>query len=229
VVGLALVATPASAITTHPFLRAMDGSGMPDGGFTAAARVAVDQESGEVYVVNLTNLPAGTGAVEVFDSSGTFQREIKGEGTPAGSFAFSRTGTSGVAVDASGGPLDGDVYVADTRNNVVDVLNSDGYERQLAGLIAPTGVVVDQNGHVWVAESGDGEDANGMVHEFDEAGNLLQSWPTGYFSIADIAVDSTSRVYLVNGRHGGLPLDRRRGRRDVHHRRCHGHRHRLGR
>jgi hypothetical protein len=81
----------------------------------------------------------------------------------------------------------------------VDVFNADGYERQLAGLVAPTGVAVDQNGHVWVAESGDGEDADGTVHELDAAGNLLQSWPTGYFSIADIAVDSASRVYLVNG------------------------------
>jgi hypothetical protein len=123
VVGLALAATSAYAVTTHPFLRAIDGSGIPSGGFSAAARVALDQESGEVYVVNLTNVFAGTGAVEVFDSSGTFLREITGEGTPAGSFAFSGTGNSGIAVDASGGPSNGDVYLADTRNNVVDVFN----------------------------------------------------------------------------------------------------------
>ena len=198
--GLALASPAAHAETTHPFLTSLNGSDTPSGSFRVAGRVGLDQGSGDVYVVDISSVFAGTGAVEVFDSSGVFQREITGEGTPAGSFAFSRIGSSGVAIDASGGPADGDVYVADTRNDVVDVFDSTGvYERQLSGIVAPTGVAVDADGHVWVAESGSGEDTNGMVHEFDETGALVQSWPNGYFQTDAIALDSTGRVYLLNG------------------------------
>ena len=101
--------------------------------------------NGDVYVVDISSVFAGTGAVEVFDESRTFLREIAGEDTPAGSFAFSRIGTSGVTAH------DGEAYVADTRNNVVDVFDSTGaYVRQLTGIVAPTGVAVDADGHLWV-------------------------------------------------------------------------------
>jgi hypothetical protein len=191
--GLALASGPAQAETTHPFLTSFDGSDTPSGSFRAAGRVGVDQSNGNVYVVDI-NVFAGTGAVEVFDESGAFLHEISGEDTPAGSFAFSRIGSSGVAAH------DGEVYVADTRNNVVDVFDPSGaYVRQLTGIVAPTGVAVDAEGHVWVAESGSGDDTNGMVHEFDEAGTLVQSWPNGYFQTDAIALDSTGRVYLING------------------------------
>ena len=194
--GLALASVPAQAETTHPFLSSFDGSGTPSGSFRVAGRVGVDQGTGDVYVVDISSVFAGTGAIEVFDSSGVFKREISGEDTPAGAFAFSRIGSSGVAVDAASG----DVYVADTRNNVVDVFDSTGaYERQLTGLVQPTGVAVDAEGHVWVAESGSGEDVNGMVHEFDATGALVQSWPNGYFQTDAIALDSSGRVYLLNG------------------------------
>src|SRR5262245_53904776 len=193
--GLALAAAPAFAVVTHPFLKAFDGSFTPNGTFFTPGRATVDQGSGDVYVVDV-----GAAAVEVFDSEGNFLRQITGADTPDGSFVFSPIGSSAVAVDASGGLSDGDVYVADTRNNVVDVFDSLGvYERQITGLVAPTGVTVDAGGHLWVAESGDGASDSGMVHEFDAAGNPVQSWPDHYFSTEAIAVDSTSRVYLING------------------------------
>jgi NHL repeat len=190
--GLAL-AGPAYAETTHPFITSFDGSGTPNGSFALPARVAVDQGNGDVYVVDVPFAASG-GGVEVFDSSGTFLRELSGAATPEGVFRLSRIGTSGVAVDASGGMSDGDVYVADTRNGVVHVFDSVGFERQLTGLSSPTGVAVDENGHVWVTESDTGE-----VNEYDEAGTLLQSWPTGHFSVDAIAIDSASRVYLITG------------------------------
>ena len=192
--GLALASAPAHAETTHPFLTSFNGSDTPSGGLRVAGRIGVDQSNGNVVVVDISNVFAGTGAVEVFDESGAFLHEITGADTSAGSFAFSRIGISGVAAH------NGEVYVADTRNNVVDVFDSTGaYVRQLTGIVAPTGVAVDGDGHAWVAESGDGEDANGMVHEFDETGTLVQSWPNGYFQTDAIALDSTGRVYLVNG------------------------------
>lgn len=191
-VGLALASTPAYAETTHPFLASFDGTETPNGSFSLPARVAVDQRNGDVYVVDV---PVGAtgGAVQVFDSSGAFVRQLSGASTPAGTFRLSRVGNSGVAVDSSGGTSDGDVYVADTRNDVVAVFDADGYERQLTGISAPTGVAVDRNGDVWVASD------TGAVNEFDAEGNLLQTWATPYFSIGDIAIDSASRVYVLDG------------------------------
>jgi hypothetical protein len=191
-VGLLLGSPPAYAETTHPFVTSFDGSDTPNGSFSLPARVGVDQRNGDVYVVDVPSGPTG-GAVQVFDSSGAFLRQLSGSSTPAGTFRLSRIGNSGVAVDSSGGMSDGDVYVADTRNGVVAVFDAVGYERQLTGVSAPTGVAVDQNGHVWVASD------TGEVSEFDAAGNLLQTWPTPYFSLQDIAIDSASRVYLING------------------------------
>ena len=190
-VGLALASTPAYAVTTHPFLRSFDGSGTPNGAFSIPGRVAVDQGSGDVYVVDVPFAATG-GAIQVFDSSGTFLRQLTGAATPAGTFRLSRIGTSSVAIDASGGLSDGDVYVADTRNGVVAVFDSLGlYERQLAGLSSPTGVAVDQNGHVWVVESDTGE-----VNEYDAAGTLLQTWVNPHGGGDDLAVDSDGNVYL---------------------------------
>lgn len=74
--------------------------------------VAVNSATGQVYVADglLEN-------VEVFSSSGAFERKLNGKGTPTKAF-----GPVGVAVEAA----TGDMYVADATLNVVDQFNSAG-------------------------------------------------------------------------------------------------------
>jgi sugar lactone lactonase YvrE len=189
IAGLAVASPPAFAETTHPF----QGS-FGDGILNLPARAAVNQATGEIYVVD-----QGAQAVRVFDFAGNFVREIGGFDTPAQGFSLGPLGRSGVAVDASFGPSNGDVYVADSGNDVVDVFDSNGsYERQLTGIDNPTGVAVDQSGHVWVAEAGGLNDPDDQVREYDEAGNLVQSWETGHIFTEALAVDTSGHVYLIS-------------------------------
>jgi NHL repeat-containing protein len=57
------------------------------------------------------------------------------------------------------------------------------------------GIALDQNGNLWVADSG-----TGNVLEFDDSGNFLQQWSDPNGSPGAIAVDATnSFVYLIQG------------------------------
>jgi C1A family cysteine protease len=113
----------------------------------------------------------------------------------------------GVAFDA-----DGDVYVADTGNNRVQILSADGTYRATLGtgggsgdyeFDSPHGVAVDSGGNVYVADSG-----NHRVQIYDsglayvatlgvtgEAGsdNDHLNWPL------DVHVDENGNIYVADG------------------------------
>ena len=112
VASLALSAPPALAGTTH------QPTGATFGSFSAVEGVAVDQPSGDLYVID-----QGAGQVLRFDAAGNphsfsalGSNVLDGSSTRAGSFAFAGSGAGQVAVDRSGGASDGDVYVADTTS-----------------------------------------------------------------------------------------------------------------
>jgi hypothetical protein len=71
----------------------------------AARRMAVDESSGSLYVLDVAN-----DAVVVFTSSGAYQSTILGSSTTRGSFGFG-AGENDIAVDNSGGANQGRVYV----------------------------------------------------------------------------------------------------------------------
>jgi len=76
------------------------GTGSPQGPFGGfAGQLAVDQSNGHVLAFD-----SGRGAAEEYDASGAFVAQY-GKFTIAGGF-------SGIAIDNSGGPSDGNVYVA---------------------------------------------------------------------------------------------------------------------
>jgi hypothetical protein len=131
---------PDSALATPA--RSLDSS------FSAAGphALAVDQSSGDVYVVD----PAGQ-AIRRYDSAGNPQpfsalggsNAIDGSGgadaTPQGGFNLEES-SSQVAVDNSGGATDGQIYVADVNHGFVDVFAPSGaYLGQLTGSSTPQG------------------------------------------------------------------------------------------
>jgi hypothetical protein len=206
---LALSAAPAFALTTHPFEFSFNGGDAPGGPFSRAVADAVDQASGDVYV-----LDEGTGVVDKFNADGTYAGvQITGASTPQGSFSL--TYVSGVAVDDSGGVTDGDVYVADTYDGVVDRFSSSGaYLCQItgaatpsasecngaagsdtpAGSITPAGVAVDSSGDVYVADR-----ANDVVDEFGPSGNYVtQISNPNITSPGTIALDPSGNLYVTN-------------------------------
>lgn len=155
-------------------------SGSGAGQFNTPVGVAVDEGTGDVYVVD-----QGGDRVERFASDGVYLAQFAGAETPAGAFQ----GPSGIAVDNSGGPADGRVYVADPSQGVVDIFDASGKYLAQIGLEAPRAVAVDASGNLWVGTE------YGVLAEYSEAGLqiLSRSIESG---VLGIAVDSRYNIYL---------------------------------
>jgi hypothetical protein len=197
VVGLAFVLTllivqAASAAPKHPFLEDFGSANEPT--FAEATGLAVDQDSGDVLVIDSTTKTLSRwhadGTASNFSALGSnvIDGQGTGDGTPQngilGEFAGSKEVQ--VAVDNSGGATDGNIYVTDSSHGVVDVFGSDGtYLGQLtaAGSSAfgeACGVTVDPSGAVYVAEYG------GQVHRFVPSGAIpVNSDHTGSFAATE--------------------------------------------
>ncbi len=213
--AMALSTAPASAeqrygpLSGHIGEAGLGGSG--NGEFSNPNGVAIEQASGDVYVVD-----TGNNRVEKFDALGTYLSQFDGSATPAGSFA----GPTAVAVDQS----TGDVYVVDTGHNVVDKFTAtgeylcelSGWERgcQAVPVEAPTfseplGVAVDpttgeaNSGDVYVSDSG-----HGLVDVFTNAGTDVAQFKPGLINEPgrrpepyppwSLAVDSNHDVYVAS-------------------------------
>ncbi len=146
--ALALSATPALAVTSHPYTGLSFG---PDGAtgsatFNNVQGVAVDQASGNVYAYD-----AGDGKVYKFDSGGdpaNFSalagNAIEGVGGGGGNGEFEIA----VAPAGSSGGTAGDIYVA--NNSVVKIYAPSGTPLgELTGG-ETCGVATDPSGHVFV-------------------------------------------------------------------------------
>jgi hypothetical protein len=193
---LAAASTAAWAGTRYGLVGSFGKEGAGAGEFAAPAGVAVDQSSGDVYVVDSANA-----RVQKFEAGGAYVSQFDGSETPATAFSS----PSAVAVDSSTNPFDasvGDVYVVDAGNNVVDKFTSAGvYVGQLTGTAAGAfseikGVAVDGNGNVWVSE------ASGEVAEF--ASNTANSFVTGWNTNqgagqGGLAVGPSGTVYVTVG------------------------------
>jgi len=91
-----------------------DAPGDP-GEFRAPAGVAVNQSTGEVYVVDQNR-----NRVQRFTADGAFISQFGSAGSEEGQFSFS--GSADIAID----PTDGSVYVADSGNNRIQKFSEDG-------------------------------------------------------------------------------------------------------
>jgi hypothetical protein len=122
--------------------------------------LAVDQSTGDIYAVE-----TGTGSVKRFDAAGNPKNFTAGTDVGTNSLAGiawgAFVGEGEVAVDNSGGPADGAVYVTDVASSSVKVYKTDGTSLgtltgtgTAAGSFASAcGVAVDQaTGDLYVAD-----------------------------------------------------------------------------
>ena len=130
--------------------------------------IAIDRENRFVYVAD-----TGNDCVDVFDADNyKFLRTIgkpsrKHDQTEPGTFAL----PEGVAV----GP-DGNVFVADTFNDRVEIFDADGQFISTFGkngdgpadFERPKGIAIDCDGHIWVVDA-----AQNRVKVFNQQGRLL--------------------------------------------------------
>jgi DNA-binding beta-propeller fold protein YncE len=165
------------------------------GSFSAATGLAVDNSTGDVYVMD-----SERGVVEKFDSAGepvsfsfsgsaSYVESNKLTGTPSGGFEGFAPYPTTLAVDQS----NGDFYVPDLFHNVVDKFAPSGEylsEFQVS-VNFPTAVAVDpNNGNVYVTS------LFGSVEAFESSGVPL---PGSSFSApgpAGIAVTAGGGVYV---------------------------------
>jgi hypothetical protein len=226
----------ASAHAELMFSTTFGSEGTGDGQFLGPRGIGVDQttlgpSSGDVYVAD-----TGNARVEQFDSAGSFIR-MWGWGVADGASSFEvctsacQAGQLGagagqfssptsIAVDSSSGPTQGDIYVGDYVNKVVDKFSPSG--SLLATITGPSegtlfttiaGVAVDTNGNLWVAD-----ESTNIVYEFDSSGTLLSQFNDAYGNTEGVAVDAAGEIYLIRGsgdtekwspaaRAGGTPVE----------------------
>ena len=150
--GALALATPASAVT-FARVTSFDGSRTP-GGTMAPERMAVDESTGNVYVID-----TASGVVDQFNRYGRYLGQMVGATTPMGSFGFDGH-EDDVAVDNSNTSTQGNVYVLGEQDPisalpVVTAFTRDGAFVCQANPSATkvAGVAVDPtNGDLWVGD-----------------------------------------------------------------------------
>jgi hypothetical protein len=218
---LTLGAGPAFGLVVHRLSGTIGSSGSGDGQLSEPAGIAVNLTSHNVYVVDSANA-----RVVEFSSTGSFIRafgaDVGGPGVDvctSGCVGGTPGGEPGqffnpafIAVDNSGGPSEGDVYVADPVTNLVqkftstgDLITSWASGGQLDGSNAtdgpfhgPAGVAVEDSGNLLVATNGVG--VKSYIFRFAQDGNFITDF--AQHTDGGLAVDAAKHIF-VRGGYGG--------------------------
>jgi DNA-binding beta-propeller fold protein YncE len=203
---LVLASTPALAKEVHVYSSSFGAQGSGPGQFQEPSGVAVNDASGDVYVVD-----KGNHRIEELNSTGTTLLAEFGGGVLVSPEAIS--------IDNSGNALDPskeDVYVTDTSNNVIDKFTPSGtYVGQIAGGAQGSpfgsllGIAVDATGMLWVDQ--DRSEKVAEIDAFsDEEQNQLGSsreWMASddVYGARGFAIDSEDDLYVFHGFAGNEP------------------------
>jgi len=195
------------------------GNGLPgfagDGGAAGGAQLAspnsiVLDSSGKLYIADAGNhriRVISSGTISTFAGNGT--AGFTGDTKAATSAELS--GPSGVAVDSKG-----NVFIADSGNNVVRMVTSGGIISTVAGnngagagysgdagaatsaqLFSPTAVVVDSSGNLFIADAG-----NSVIREV--TGTTINTIVGGAATVlqlnhpAGLALDTSGALYIAD-------------------------------
>ena len=167
-------------------------------GMVEPGGLAIDTQNRLLYVADIELdqiLVYDADSLKLVRKIGTAGR--KHELTTPGDFSK----PAGVAVDA-----EGNLYVADTMNNRIEIFDADGQFISTFGkngdgpgyFSRPKGVAIDGDGHIWVADG-----MQDRVQVFDKTGQLLISFgghgllPGQFQGLVAIAIDKRNRVFTT--------------------------------
>jgi DNA-binding beta-propeller fold protein YncE len=173
------------------------GSDTPAEHFSDPGGIAVDQATGEAYVVDADN-----GVVDIFSLKGAYLRQISLASIPGG---FSPSETRGVAVD----DFNGDVYVSDSGPKVVYVFDAatGSYEATWSGSaetnppgtpagsfgVGKVSVAADNaRGDVYVTESY----PEGVTDVFEPSGGYIGQFTNTIPGVGTAVDQASGRVYV---------------------------------
>jgi DNA-binding beta-propeller fold protein YncE len=176
--------------------------GRGTGEFLLPSDLAVDDETGELYVAD-----SAAHQVRVYDTAGVFQRSFGGRGSGDGEFDF----PVGVFVDVAARQ----VLVVDQLNHRIQVfeltgkfVSSFGTQGSAPGQFhMPQGIWVDAHGRVYVADSLEGRiqvldrDGNfvGSIADFGEAAGQLRM-------PMDLVFDPSNRLFVTAANNSRLEM-----------------------
>ena len=196
-IALATLTVAALAAESAEARLARPTSSFAPSGVEGLAGVAVDQATGDMYLIGVSN-------VEKYSATGVRETSFV---SPLLSIPV------GVAVDNSGGASKGDVYVSEFGGAPERVVKLDSSGKMVAGFtpiaassippgdpgsaeFLPQGVAVDPaNGDVVVADF-----ANGEVDIFSSAGVFIAQFAAS--GVEGVAVDSASKIFTAAGGKG---------------------------
>jgi hypothetical protein len=194
---LGIGASAASAAQIHSFSASFGEAGSGNGQLSLAEHsgLAVNEESGDVYVAD-----TGNGRVQQFEADGTFIRTFS-----------SPTSPTFIAIDNSAGPSNGDIYVADPSRLTATVskyeadgtpITSWGNSGTITGSPSKpfsdiTGIAVDSVGVLYVL----GQDGTPTpMFKFSPAGSFIEEFDTALgTSTSGVAIDPAGSIYKVRG------------------------------
>ena len=202
--GKAYVADPAAnKIKVYPLLTRLLKTSFGTFSGQSPRGLTVDQSNGDVYAINFNN-----NTLDRFDASGSPKNFTCG--TCSGNQLSIPTINSidvdlvHVAIDRSGGPSDGNIYVTDGSGTGVDVFsNSGALLTTLTGsgtfdgaFSVAVGVSVDQqNGDVYIADAG-----NSRIYRYSPSGSTVAEGDYSGAITTDITAGSVAadagKVYL---------------------------------
>jgi hypothetical protein len=145
------VSAAARTVPTYTYTgKYYDGNGSTAGTMVVGKDVAVNQANGRVYVVDPARLE---GSVSQFDAEGNPLPFSALEGATA--FSYGMEGDPKIAVDNSGGPTQGNIYVLASTgaNTVIKGWRPDGTQIggnfPIGGFRVACGEAVDAEGDIW--------------------------------------------------------------------------------
>jgi DNA-binding beta-propeller fold protein YncE len=143
------------------------GSGIPGDSFNRTADVTWDK-SGNIYVADGANKTVGNARIAKFDKDGHFIKSWGSRGSEPGQFSAIR----GIVMDAQG-----NVYVADSGNNRIQVFDSEGTpKQQITGIGSPMAICITPGAtqYLYSSNSNDPETLdNGEIYKLTLDGKIV--------------------------------------------------------